>query len=643
MKNIITLYCVIAKEFRRINIMKIILSLIVSLLMISNVFALTIDDIMSCGEYYYGSGSSEIFREASDMALKELTSQISVRVFSSIKSKIKQTNKKLEQSVEDVLNTYSMATLKNVQTLKFPTDDGIKVFHYIKKSEVEIIFEERKKLIYDIYLKSEEMEETCNIGYALKWYYFASVLMNSLPYQRISHQGIDLTTVIPERINNILLNTEFVFTKVTNLSEKEKVIALKVTYNDNPVSYIEFNFWDGNNQIRVVGKDGNATLHLLGGSIDFEELDISIKYSFYECRDEFKAVGELWDIVKKASFKNKKKIPLVAAAASSIVTEKKESEVESLDGKEEKPIIVKESDDLHLELTDKENCPVAGQILSETFSFINILQTGKVNEIEKNYIEDEFLCEKLQRIVQYNQPILSEYQIKAEINKTITGWEVRKIGVLNEYSTIHSQAFEYIILDFSEEGYLRDVNFGIMDDLYQKFVEQAAFGNDWGNRQIIIKFIERYRTAYLNRDISMINSIFSDDALIIVGRVLKKAATSNLKDVSYQKLNINQPDVEYLRFTKEQYLKRQNLIFQTQDDIHLGYSTFKITKKNKMPGVYGVSMRQHYNSTGYADEGHLFLLIDFYQEMPQIYVRSWQPQEWEEDSLISLSNFKIYK
>ena len=615
--------------------------LIVSFLLISHVFALTIEDIKNSGEYYYGSGTSDVFQEASDMALRELTNQISVRVYSSFENKIQLSNKKIKQSIESVLNTYSMATLKNVQIIKSPTDDGINIFYYINKSEVHKIFEERKKLIYEIYLKALKMEESNNIGYALKWFYFSTILMNSIPDQLVSYQGIDLTTEIPKRINNILLNTEFVFIKDNKLSEDERVIALKVFYYDNPVSYIEFSFWDGNNQVNVVGKDGHAKIHLLGGSINFKELDVLIKYSFYECRDEFKAVRELWDDVVKAKYNNKIRVPLTISQDPKKITERKEENIESSDITE-KQQLVKTIDNLSIELINKICCPdsVANQILSETCSFLNLLQDKNLNEIVNNYGDDKFLCEKLQRIVQYNHPIVSEYQIKADINKTETGWEVRKIGILNIYTTIHRQTFEYIILDFSEDGQLCDINFGIMDDLYQQFVEQATYGNDWGNRQIIIKFIERYRTAYLNRDILTINSIFSDDALIIVGRVLKKAAK---RDIKYEKLNINQPDIEYLRFTKEQYLKRQNRIFQTQEDIHLGYSTFNIMKKNKIEGVYGVSMRQHYSSTGYADEGHLFLLIDFDQELPQIYVRSWQPQEWNNDSLISLSNFKIYK
>jgi hypothetical protein len=36
-------------------------------------------------------------------------------------------------------------------------------------------------------------------------------------------------------------------------------------------------------------------------------------------------------------------------------------------------------------------------------------------------------------------------------------------------------------------------------------------------------------------------------------------------------------------------------------------------------------MRQSYASTTYADEGYLFLLIDFRETDPLIYVRAWQP------------------
>ncbi len=60
-------------------------------------------------------------------------------------------------------------------------------------------------------------------------------------------------------------------------------------------------------------------------------------------------------------------------------------------------------------------------------------------------------------------------------------------------------------------------------------------------------------------------------------------------------------------------------------------------------GVYGVEMRQSYNSTTYSDEGYLFLLIDFSERDPLIYVRAWQPNEWNDSALVRTANFRIYK
>ena len=81
----------------------------------------------------------------------------------------------------------------------------------------------------------------------------------------------------------------------------------------------------------------------------------------------------------------------------------------------------------------------------------------------------------------------------------------------------------------------------------------------------------------------------------------------------------------------------------------LGYVWIKykykidIVKKNNAQNVYGVEMRQSYASTSYSDEGYLFLLIDFNERDPLIYVRAWQPNEWDESSLVKTANFRIYK
>ena len=115
--------------------------------------------------------------------------------------------------------------------------------------------------------------------------------------------------------------------------------------------------------------------------------------------------------------------------------------------------------------------------------------------------------------------------------------------------------------------------------------------------------------------------MFAEEALIIVGRIIK---TANLPVdlVRYEKLG-DQPDVEYLRLTKAEYLNRLKQVFDSQRDIFLDFESFDIIRKNTTQKVYGVEMRQGYYSTTYADEGYLFLLIDFDKKDPLIYVRAW--------------------
>ncbi|MBU0560459.1 MAG: hypothetical protein KJ799_15775 [Bacteroidetes bacterium] len=73
---------------------------------------------------------------------------------------------------------------------------------------------------------------------------------------------------------------------------------------------LDFSFWDGLNQVNVQVVDGEALFALVGGSRRFDKLDVSIKDSYYESRNEIAAVNELWRIVNKPSFKNTKQVSL---------------------------------------------------------------------------------------------------------------------------------------------------------------------------------------------------------------------------------------------------------------------------------------------------------------------------------------------
>jgi hypothetical protein len=584
-------------------------------------------DIIDSDDYYYGAAISFNIDEARDKALSELTKQIVVRVSSSFTEKIQENDKNLTECTESILKTHSAATLRNVRTIQKPASDGsIEVFCYLKKSEVQKIFNERKKLIYEMAKKAENYTGEYNFAYALKLYYFAAILLNSLPDQNVIFNGINYTTELPERINKIILKIGFDFQDERQISEKEREVTLKVHSKKHPVALLDFTFWNGNNQISVQARDGFATLRLVGSSIKFDDLKLNIKYAYYDCRDEYSVVSNLWNIVNKPAFKAQKTVQI------------KKKPINAL-----KSLVSRKADlskfNIKLEYED-DNAPVE-EIIKETQDFLDILESGNISKIEDAFTDDDFMKRKAVDYLTYNNACPLDKNILSKLNKTRDGWELRRIRMLHQYPSIHKQSTEYLVLDFSEDGELVDLNIAITDFLYNRFVEESKYSNDWVNRQEIIKFLEKYRTAYMTRDIETVDLMFAEDAIIIIGRKLKrKILPPDL--VGYQQFG-NQPDYEYLTFKKSEYITRQKQIFKYQKDILLDFASFDIIRKNNASDIYGVEMRQNYTSTTYTDEGYLFLLIDFSEVDPLIYVRAWQPNTWSKEQLIRTANFKIWK
>ncbi len=602
-------------------------SLLLALLLffISTLSAQDKQAIISSGRYYYGSGTSFDEKEARDRALEELTQQIAVRVAQSFTHKVKESSKGLKEEVRSILKTHSAATLKNVQMIKTPQPGGeINVFCYIPKNEVSRIFAERKQLIYDMFRKAEHNETIANYGYALKLYYFAQILMNSVPDQNIVVNGINLTLEIPDRINRIIQHIRFQKVEDRFIAPDEREITLTVRYDERPVSLLDFMFWDGNSQQQVTARDGLATFRLLGASVHFKKLQVAIKYAYYDARNEFQVIAELWPVVEKAVYSNEQTISLNTGTPLPAT-------VNNIAGK-----------NWNLKLTYKGNVPVAQNITRSTVQFLDLLARGDTDHIRRRYGNDPFLRDKILNYIKYNHPEPLDKTIKATVHKTTLGYELRRIRVFQNYPSLHKQSTEYLVLDFDHKGNLIDLNASISENLYQTFVRQSEFGHDWKERQQIIKFIEKYRTSYLIRDLKTIDLMFAEDALIIVGRKIKRKKLPEDLKPRYRRFE-KQPDYEYIRLTKEKYLQRLQRVFEAQQDIFLDFSSFRTIRKNNTKGVYGVEMRQSYQSTTYSDEGYLFLLIDFRGADPLIYVRAWQPNEWNDSVLVRTANFRIYK
>ena len=154
------------------------------------------------------------------------------------------------------------------------------------------------------------------------------------------------------------------------------------------------------------------------------------------------------------------------------------------------------------------------------------------------------------------------------------------------------------------------------------------------NRHKILSYCEHLRSSYTTRDIDFIRQVFSDNALIIVGQVVKTGDTSGM----------NYSDrVRYSIRSKQAYIENLARIFDSGKDIDVRFSDFRIMRHPTMEGIYGVTLRQKYSCGSYSDDGYLFLLWDFRdRSMPLIHVRTWQPSvSLGDDDVIDIGDFNL--
>lgn len=155
-------------------------------------------------------------------------------------------------------------------------------------------------------------------------------------------------------------------------------------------------------------------------------------------------------------------------------------------------------------------------------------------------------------------------------------------------------------------------------------------------RTMILNYCEHFRSAYDTKDLDFIRQVFSENALIIVGKVVKsgEGATGYL----------NQERVEYNVRSKKEYLAHLSKAFSENKKIRVQFSSFRIMRHPTEDGIYGVTLRQKYESDTYNDDGYLFLLWDFSNaSMPKIHVRTWQQAKdlKDEDDVLGIGDFYL--
>ena len=220
-----------------------------------------------------------------------------------------------------------------------------------------------------------------------------------------------------------------------------------------------------------------------------------------------------------------------------------------------------------------------------------------------------------------NSPFVCEdEQVVQHCLTTAKGYQVRNIP-LELVNADEDDRYHEAVIGFDKQGRMTSFHLSISMNLYMKVLQSNIELADHRRRELILDWVEQFRTAYNQKDLNFLNAVFSSDALIITGRVVQPSTADGIP---------LPPKVEMFEKTKAQYMKDLARVFKKNKYIHVTFDDIEVRMHPVKENVYGVTLHQGWTSDKYHDDGFLFLLWNFTDETrPLITVRAWQPDKFE--------------
>ena len=215
------------------------------------------------------------------------------------------------------------------------------------------------------------------------------------------------------------------------------------------------------------------------------------------------------------------------------------------------------------------------------------------------------------------------------------GFRIQNIGVLmnpKEESGYDGEKRREIYIDFDKTGKIVDFNFTLGMNMYTEILKKGEELGDLDRRMQIIDWCEHFAKAYCDKNMKFMQTIFSDDAIIITGKMTMQRVRTDMgmKD---------QAKVKYVQQTKAQYLSNLSKVFASNNYVNVKFDDYTVIRHGAKPNYYGVTLRQKWHTARYSDEGTVFLIWDFTnEEAPRILVRTWQPTT---EKAFKMGDFKL--
>lgn len=558
-------------------------------------------------EFVWAIGYGYTLEEADKDAINTLVSTAQSVILSS-DGEVTDSNESFRQRSQAISNIY----MENLFRENLPDKDGMKrVLRYMPRDD----WDKRDNLL------KGKIEDYITAGdYAsyvdakMRYYSWAYVLMHTY------HNNEDPITVdekpaqayIHEAIRQCLNDIDIRVISVEHDKENRNYpykVYVDFSYDDMPVSYLEFQYWDGSGYISDGIKDGRG---ILGMRQKPDEITIIIDCLHKELARQLEpSVFMLLESeTTKPSFAEAKRSVAVGVKTQKSV----DTNSAKIDSQVNNQIRTIEQTYESIE-AKVDNTKPFEQIMMDVVGAIQGVTTADIRGHFTDVAWDHY-----QKIVANGKPKVARTpEYKFTKHDTITICEALPLK-----------------LEFSKRSFVEDVVFRVNN--HTKKIESVAYklskstesqimAMKWDDsaRLTLISFLEDYRTAYCLMDIDYIKKVFSDDAYIIVGRVLKPSG-KRFADTPYH-ADIT-PMTEYVRKSKQEYISNLRTCFSSKEFVNIRFEECKVAKGYAAKeGIYAVQVRQLYYSNNYADDGILTLAIDMRNDInPLVRVRVWHEE-----------------
>ena len=588
--------------------------------------AQTVEEIQQSDDYLWGTGNAPTLRQADNEALASLISQISTNVSAQFEQVTEGGTENDVATAKDkfksIINTYSHSTLTNTQRIVIQNEPDAAVMRYIKKSEIQRIFNGRKVKLLDFAQEAQRLEKKSQVADALRYYYWALTLLQSYPdgnYLTMKddegHEQL-LVSWIPKQMNDIFTNISL-SVEGEQVDGNLKTVTLKVLYKGKPARNYDYSYFDGRDWSNIFSAKDGLGLVELPAMASVNGLSVKTEYMF---EGEANIDSELSEVMSSVT-------PIAMRDAYLKLSVPNQNEAVAQPG--------------------QTTLMASSMQAKETNSGMKFLSTETAAPYEQtmakveqairthNFEGIESLCtpegyDMFQRLIKYgNCKMLRQPNLKyLSYNGEIT---CRSLPMSFSFRGNRRTFVEDVVFQMTPEGKITSLSFGLNKPAVDDIMNQTAWGDT--ARQVLITFLESYKTAYALKRLDYIRSIFSDDALIITGSVVKASG-------QMERQPIDGKVVKYTRQTKGEYMKKLEHIFASSEFINLRFADNQVRKSGVGGEIYGIQIKQDYFSSSYGDTGYLFLMVDLnHPKEPVIHVRTWQPEKDPNFGLIDLSYF----